>query len=67
VTLLDTLIEMVDIPSVTGSEKELCDWLERRYTGRYDTERIGESLIVGRPGVGSSFVVLYGHTDTAPV
>jgi len=67
VTLLDTLIEMVDIPSVTGSEKELCDWFERRYTGRYDTERIGESLIVGRPGEGASFVVLYGHTDTVPV
>jgi succinyl-diaminopimelate desuccinylase len=67
VTLLDTLIEIVNIPSVTGSESELCTWLEDRYTNRYPTERIDESLIVGRPGGDASFVVLYGHTDTVPV
>ncbi len=66
-TLLDTLIEIVNIPSVTGSESELCTWLEDRYTKRYPTERIDESLIVGRPGGDASFVVLYGHTDTVPV
>ncbi len=66
-TLLDTLIEIVNIPSVTGSEKDLCDWLEGRYTDRYSTERIGKSLIVGGPAEGSSFVGLYGHMDTVPV
>jgi len=66
VTLLDTLIEIVNIPSVTGSEEELCSWLEDRYRDRYQLERIGRSLIVGRPGDGAPFTALYGHTDTVP-
>jgi len=67
VTLLDTLIAIVDIPSVTGSEEELCSWIEGRFQGRYPTERIGKSLIVGKPSGGASFTTLYGHTDTVPV
>lgn len=66
-TLLETLIEIVDIPSVTGSEEEICAWLENRYDGRYPLERIGKSLIVGRPVDGAVFTALYGHTDTVPV
>ncbi len=66
-TLLDTLIEIVNISSVTGSEEKLCAWLEDRYTDRYPMERIGKSLIVGRQGGDSTFVVLYGHTDTVTV
>jgi succinyl-diaminopimelate desuccinylase len=67
VTLLETLIEIVDIPSVTGSEEEICAWLENRYDGRYPLERIGKSLIVGQPDDGAVFTALYGHTDTVPV
>jgi succinyl-diaminopimelate desuccinylase len=67
VTLLDTLIEIVNIPSVTGSEEELCAWLEQRFQGRYPLERIGKSLVVGRPADGAKFTALYGHTDTVPV
>jgi succinyl-diaminopimelate desuccinylase len=67
VTLLDTLIEIVNIPSVTGAEEELCTWLETRYDGRYPLERVGKSLIVGRPDDGVVFTALYGHTDTVPV
>jgi succinyl-diaminopimelate desuccinylase len=67
VTLLDTLIEIVDIPSVTGSEEAFCTWLEERYQGRYPVERIGKSVVVGRPPDGSVFTALYGHTDTVPV
>lgn len=66
-TLLDTLIEIVNIPSVTGSEAELCGWLEERYRRRYTVERIGKSLIVGRSAEGVGFTALYGHTDTVPV
>ena len=65
-TLLETLIEIVDIPSVTGSEEEICAWLENRYDGRYPLERVGKSLIVGQPGDGGVFTALYGHTDTVP-
>jgi succinyl-diaminopimelate desuccinylase len=66
VTLLDTLIEIVNIPSVTGSEEALCGWLEERYRDRYPVERIGKSLIFGKPGEGTAFTALYGHTDTVP-
>jgi succinyl-diaminopimelate desuccinylase len=67
VTLLETLIEIVEIPSVTGSEEELCAWLENRYDGRYPLKRIGKSLVVGQPGRDVNFTALYGHTDTVPV
>jgi succinyl-diaminopimelate desuccinylase len=67
VTLLDTLIEIVNIPSVTGSEEALCGWLEERYRDRYAVQRIGKSLIVGKPADGVVFTALYGHTDTVPV
>jgi succinyl-diaminopimelate desuccinylase len=67
VTLLDLLFEIVDIPSVTRNEDELCTWLHDRYAVRYPTLRIGNSLVVGVPGPGVEFVVLYGHTDTVPV
>ncbi len=66
-TLLDTLIEIINIPSVTGDEEALCSWLEDRYRGRYPLERIGKSLIVGLPPEGADFVAIYGHTDTVPV
>ena len=66
-SLLDSLIEIVNIPSVTGNEDELCSWLHARYTDRYPTIRIGNSLVVGHPGPATGFVVLYGHTDTVPV
>jgi succinyl-diaminopimelate desuccinylase len=67
VTLLDSLIEIVNIPSVTRNEDELCAWLHNRYKHRYPTVRIGNSVIVGAPARGVGFVVLYGHTDTVPV
>jgi len=67
VTLLETLAEIVDIPSVTGNEEELCSWLESRFQSRYPTKRIGRSLVVGAPSAGTKFVALYGHTDTVPV
>ena len=66
-TLLESLIEIINIPSVTGDEAALCGWLEDRYRNDYDTQRIGNSVIVGNPGDSVSFSVLYGHTDTVPV
>ena len=66
-TILETLIELVDVPSVTGDEDALCSWIEARYASRYVTQRVGDSLIVGHPVGDAVFVVLYGHTDTVPV
>jgi len=67
VSLLDSLIAVVNIASVTRNEDELCSWLGDRYADRYPTVRIGNSLVVGAPEPGADFVVLYGHTDTVPV
>ncbi|MFV1999475.1 MAG: succinyl-diaminopimelate desuccinylase [Acidimicrobiia bacterium] len=66
-TLLESLIEIVNIPSVTGNEAALCGWLEDRYRADYHTERIGNSVIVGSRGDSASFTALYGHSDTVPV
>ena len=66
-SLLESLIDIVNIPSVTRNEDELCTWLHARYRDRYPTVRIGNSLVVGAPESGVAFVALYGHTDTVPV
>jgi succinyl-diaminopimelate desuccinylase len=66
-TLLDTLIDIVNIQSVTGDEETLCTWLENRFRDTHPMQRIGKSLIVGAEPSDGSFVALYGHTDTVPV
>lgn len=66
-SMLETLVEIVNIQSVTGDEEALCTMLESRYAGRYPTQRIGKSLVVGSQPSKGKFAVLYGHTDTVPV
>lgn len=66
-TLLETLIEIINIPSVTGDEEALCSWLVDRYRDRYRIQRVGKSVVVGSQPKDASFTVLYGHTDTVPV
>jgi succinyl-diaminopimelate desuccinylase len=68
VTVLDTLIEIVNIPSVTGNEDELCTWIEERFaSGERPVARIGDSIVVGEPTQTDPFYALYGHLDTVPV
>ncbi len=66
-SLVDSLVEIVNIPSVTRNEAEICAWLHDRYVDRYPIQRIGNALVIGAPEPDSDFVVLYGHTDTVPV
>ena len=66
-SIVDTLVEIIDVPSVTGDEDALCSLLAMRFSGAHPVERIGNSLIVGRPRPGEPFYVLYGHLDTVPV
>lgn len=66
-TLLDTLIEIVDIPSVTGEEDALCTWIVERFSATKPVERIGNSVVVGTHREGKPFHALYGHLDTVPV
>lgn len=64
-SLAETLAGLVDIPSVTGSEEEIAAAIAFRFDGRRELVRVGNSIVVGRPG-DRPFVVFYGHTDTVP-
>ncbi len=65
--LVETLRTLVDIRSETGSEAQICTYLEERLAASgLPRKRIGNSLVVGRPQPGEAFVTLYGHIDTVP-
>jgi succinyl-diaminopimelate desuccinylase len=66
VSLTDTLVELIDIPSVTGDEEEITTALEFRLGAGRPLRRIGNALVVGDP-TGKPLIALYGHTDTVPV
>jgi len=55
---------LVNTPSATGFEDDLCTQLAMRF-GPDRTTRIGNSVVVGRPD-GRPQVTLYGHIDTVP-
>ncbi len=65
-SLTDTLVELIDIPSVTGDEEEITTALEFRLGAGRRLRRIGNALVVGEP-TGKPLIALYGHTDTVPV
>jgi succinyl-diaminopimelate desuccinylase len=63
-----TLAWLVDIPSVTGDESQICTELATRLyetLGRDAVDRIGDSLIAGRR-TGRPLLLLVGHLDTVP-
>ena len=67
-TVLDTLCWLVDTPSPTGQEGQLCEALSRRLGSTYASEhirRIGNSLAVGGR-TGRPLLLLVGHIDTVP-
>ncbi len=67
-SLLTTLIELVDIPSETGDEGRLCTTLSERLMATWGIDgvaRMGNSLIVGRRA-DRPLIVLIGHIDTVP-
>ncbi|HXV71188.1 MAG TPA: succinyl-diaminopimelate desuccinylase [Acidimicrobiia bacterium] len=63
-TLTETLVWLVDIPSETGNEQEIRDAIRERLSG-HPQQDVGASLVVGEPGAGK--VALVGHTDTVPL
>ncbi len=66
--LTATLVDLVDTPSVVGSEGRLCTALAERLLPTWGMEgvnRIGNSLVVGRR-TGRPLLTLYGHIDTVP-
>lgn len=64
-SIVDTLVEIINVPSVTGDEDALCSMLEGRFLDRR-VQRIQNSLVVGAPTSEEPFYVLYGHLDTVP-
>jgi len=67
-SLADLLQELVDIPSVTGDEARIADWVRARLAalGRGEILRSGNSLVWRGPVRGRPLVVLAGHLDTVP-
>lgn len=65
-SVINTLIDIINTPSVTGAEDLLCSKLVERYADR-DAVRVRNSLVVGAPTDGRPFFALYGHLDTVPV
>ncbi|MDH5373310.1 MAG: succinyl-diaminopimelate desuccinylase [Acidimicrobiia bacterium] len=67
-TLLETLIWLVDTPSELGDEERICSALSDRFAQTHavgEIVRVGNSLVVGRR-TGKPLILLVGHIDTVP-
>ncbi len=67
-SLLDTLVWLVDTPSELGDEERLCTGVIQRMSGTYDASaiiRVGNSAVVGGR-TGKPLLLLVGHIDTVP-
>ena len=67
-TLADLLATLVDIPSVTGNEAAIADFVHARLRARGTGEihRSRNSLVWRSPSRGKPLLVLAGHFDTVP-
>jgi succinyl-diaminopimelate desuccinylase len=67
-TLADLTAQLVDIPSVTGDERAIADWVAARLARRGTGEvlRSGLSVVWRGPERGRPLVLLVGHLDTVP-
>lgn len=66
--LFDSLVWLVDIPSVIGDEERICNEIHGRMSATYDApemNRVGNGLVVGRR-TGKPLILLVGHIDTVP-
>ncbi len=61
-------LELCQIPSVTGNEKAICDWLEVWCQKQFGSlvRRISNSLVAGNLDDARPTVLLVGHHDTVP-
>ena len=65
--LVDLLVELVDMPCVTGDEDRIASWLVDRYrTQGEHVHRIANSVVVGQRVDDRPVVLLVGHTDVVP-
>lgn len=65
--LVGLLLELLAIPSVTGEEAALADWLAERWEASGErVRRVGGSLVAGDRDPGRPTVLLVAHTDVVP-
>ena len=65
--LVDLLVDLVDLPCVTGDEDRIATWLDTRYRRQGEAvRRIANSLVVGEAADDRPVVLLVGHTDVVP-
>jgi succinyl-diaminopimelate desuccinylase len=64
-SLADTLVELINIPSVIGDEEEITTAIEFRLAAVRSMNRLGNALVIGEP-TGKPIIALCGHTDTVP-
>jgi succinyl-diaminopimelate desuccinylase len=65
--LVDLLLQLVDLPCVTGDEDRIATWLADRYRDRGEVvSRTGHSLVIGGAAGGRPVVLLVAHTDVVP-
>src|SRR5262245_39247246 len=67
-SLAELLEQLVNIPSVTGNEQQIVDWITKRLAAasRGEVIRHGLSIVWRAPRKGRPLLVLAGHTDTVP-
>jgi len=66
-SLTDDLLGLCGIKSEYGDEKALADHVEERLRRtKLPVERIGHSVVAGRPGGARPAIALLGHLDTVP-
>lgn len=65
--LVSTLLDLLAIPSITGDEAALCDYVQARLDRRFGGSiRSGDSVISGEPADSRPLLLLLGHLDTVP-
>lgn len=65
--LVDLLLELLALPSTTGEEGPIADWVERRYREAGElVQRVGSSVVVGVASGDRPVVALVGHLDVVP-
>ncbi len=66
--LLELAAAIVEIPSVSGDERVLADFVERRLRGivGLETARVGDNVVARSHGRAPARLLLAGHLDTVP-
>ena len=67
-SLAELLATLVDIPSVTGDERAIADYVTKRLAraAKGEVLRSGNGLVWRGPQRGKPLIVLAGHLDTVP-